>query len=423
MRFSLGAALLPVAAILAAPAWGGPSTGLSAGPAVAVIADISPGVNPYHEAFRRPTWTAHPATRIPGFPKSASRLDLTLGRDYAASRDRDAAVWARYRPGTLYWIPRTNLILYTGRTLSSYGGGRPDGNPGTFHGTGTAAAASRNCAACYVLVVIDVRNLDGEPIRRIADSWPWVDVVTTTNYTGDLTYASVDAAYPGATKRLTETGRLFVAPTGNTPVTGVTPVPYPAVVLPPWVVAVGGAHSRCHAAEVQAGRPATFAGDFTESFPATESTTGWVAMSGTSFTAPQVAGAFGRALVEVRRLFGPARVPGALWAGRAGPGALRDGRLTADEVYDAFTATARYFQPTEFEPAKCPSPDSSLTSLPAPVPVSATPWVDLGWGYVGEAEATRAAAVLLGRAPRPGKPAAAVAYLAAVQQARATAYR
>lgn len=402
-----------------------PSDAAAPAPRVtAVVADVARGVNPYHEAFRRP-WTDHPSAHVPGFPEDAPRLDLTLGDDLEASLKADEAAWATVEPGVVYWVPGTNLLLLTTREADWLPTGR--GLEEDFHSTATAHVVARACPECYVLAVQDPASVDGEPVRFIAERLPWVDFVTSTTYPGgDRDYANAYAtrSYSSATRALAETGRLFFGPTGNTPVTAVTPVPYPDVDLPPWVVLVGGAHSECRAGEALAGRPAELVGNFSQTLADSASTDRYFETAGTSFATPQVAGFFGRALVDVRRAVGAGREPGALAVGPTASGSpFEDGRLTAEELRETFHATASWFGTTEFAPG-CGFPllGPGSPEVSTAVPVTPAPWLDMGWGYVGEAEAALAARVALGLEPAPEKPAAAAAHMAAVTAARAALY-
>lgn len=375
-----------------------------------VVADVGPGVNPYHEAFRRPGWTQDPSLQVAGFPMDAVALPLTLGSDYQTSRNADAALWEAYEEGTLYYVPGTNLLLLTTR-LPPWG--LPDGNERMFHGTASAHAISQACPDCYVLILQDGNSLDGEPIRQMAAEMPWVDFAASTNVPGDVLSNHVSGDYARATKAFHDAGRLFFSFAGNEPVPASPLLIYGGTSLPPWTVMVGGAHSECKGTEVLAGKPPEFVGNFTMTLATVQDTTATRPISGTSFATPQVAGSFGRALLRVRERLGPGAGEG-LWSGtpQATPW-LEDGVLTADEMRDVFSRVATYFAPQEFDP-------SCTANLPAPA--TPTPWVDMGWGYVGDEEAELAARVLLGDEPAPEKPILAQAHMRGHQAAREAAF-
>ncbi|HUR26341.1 MAG TPA: hypothetical protein VM327_10055 [Candidatus Thermoplasmatota archaeon] len=227
-------------------------------------------------------------------------------------------------------------------------------------------------------------------------------------------------AYSMASKALHESGRLFFGATGNTPVASVTPFPYPDIMLPPWVVLVGGAHSECGAQETMSGHPMELAANFTQKLPSNTTTdeSWWTA--GTSFAAPAMAGTFGQALLGLRGSLGTGPHAGALWRGEPTPaGPLADGELSNEDLRAAFALHARYFATTDYEPtaAMC------LTAAQVggvPGPVGPAPWQDQGWGYAGPAEAQAVVQWLAGNGDEPpAKPAAAEAWMAQVQAARA----
>jgi hypothetical protein len=362
-----------------------------------VIADISPGVNPYHVAFARPHWTHHPSAAVHGFPANATALPLTLNAtSYEAARSADDAVWDNFTAMTLYWVPGTNLLLFAHRPWNHL----PDGGPSNYHGAMTAYAASVMCSECYVLVFLDFPSLDGKGVRYIAEEMPWVDTVTSTTVPGDPFTEALNAQYAKATRELYRSGRTHFVFAGNSPVAGTTvlpvlpgapgvPIPYPHFSFPPWVVMVGGAHSECHATELMAGDPPDFVGNFTQPVALAETLDGMAWAAGTSFATPQLAGAFGAILLQARRAL-PATTgaPGTLWSGPAQTAPhLADGALTTDDILDAMARSARHFATADYE-VGCPR-------AIYPVPASAMPWMEMGWGYIGPEETAAAAAGLL----------------------------
>lgn len=84
--------------------------------ATAVVSFIDTGINPYHKVFRDNSARAqkHPSTYLQGFPKSAQALRLTLNaRNYKAAVKADCSrVWAKIKPGKLYWFPGTKTDRY-----------------------------------------------------------------------------------------------------------------------------------------------------------------------------------------------------------------------------------------------------------------------------------------------------------------------
>lgn len=400
----------------------------------AVVADITAmGVNPYYPEFQRPGWNEHPSRFIPGFPKDAPALPLTLGDDFAANLAADQSLWASYQPGIVYWVPGTNLLLLTTRSPEGVYEGAHTGyvEPGpnvAGHSLQTATAASRTCEQCYVLVVQDAESVNGASVQLIASSLPWVDVVQATQWGG----SDGTGDYPTATRALRDSGRMFVTGTGNTFVTGLNT--YPDINLPPWVLLVGGAQDfdpdqgmACNATYADAARPAEVVGNYAWILPANSDLSTQYWLTGTSYASPQVAAEMGRVLIGVREALGDKRDAGTVWSGKPVAGTvLEDGRLTGQEVREVLTSTATLFATQDYNPscARHVATNFALRNLQGevPSPVSATPWVELGWGFVGHAAADVAVDVITGRAPAPGKPAEAARYMDAIMDVRRQQY-
>ena len=80
---------------------------------VAVLALNDSGINPYHQAFRDCSARAqcHPSTYIPGYPRSAKPLRLTLDApDWGRAALADCKIWDGVKPGKLYWVPGTRIV-------------------------------------------------------------------------------------------------------------------------------------------------------------------------------------------------------------------------------------------------------------------------------------------------------------------------
>jgi len=382
-------------------------------PERAVVADIGQGTNPYHEAFRRPNWSHPPQQVIDGMPKP-ERLNLTLGETYNESREADERVWSRYEAETLYWVPGTNLLLYTDRPWEYL----PDGGDKTGHSTASTNAIERVCEQCYILAYVDSNSLDGEPTRQIADNSPWVDAVTSTNFPGSPAESLRTADYAKAMHRLYDSGRFQFVGAGNSPVSGLTPLPYPHYSLPPWAVTVGGAYEACSATEPSSGKPNDFVGNYSQVLADTETVVATDRRIGTSFSTPQVAGSYSKALIEIRESLPEGTgQPETLWSGPPQEGPyLSDGNLTHVELLDAFKHAAQYFASENYR-SGCSS--SVLTN---PTPVSPTPWVEMGWGYVGSEEAEKVAEIVVGETEAPSIRAGAQAWMQAQQEVRGVPY-
>lgn len=402
--------------------------GLPAGPA-AVIADLSTGANPYHHVFRRPDWTQHPSSVIPGFPADAPALELSLGDNLEKNLETDAAKWESLQTGVVYWIPHTNLLYVRTRQSDEAfpGTQRAPAYQTADHGVLTSGVVAKACPSCYLLIVSDPEGGFTASLDYLAQNAPWVDVAASTQQATTLAASAVPEAanglvlsqlrgplsdYAQAAKRWVESGKLYFVGSGNFPV-GVVgyPVPVPTTdrTVPPWFTVIGGGYAECRATELDAGKPAEFISEYQATAPVYESTDEYQAVSGTSFSTPLVATHFAQALKRLRAVLGDTRQPGVYWAGTPrGDGYLADGVLTRDELYSAFADAADLFQTSEYS-GPCGSNG---------VPPSPQPWVEAGWGYVGEAQGQLAADIILGLLQPPAKPAEQRQYMDSYLMAR-----
>jgi hypothetical protein len=393
-----------------------------------VIADVSPGTNPYHVAHRRPTWTDPPWLRVPAMPELPA-LRLTFTGDLEADLAADEEAWAAYEPGVVHWVPGTNLLLLT---LEAYPGQPSGHNVRSTHGIATAGAVSEACPGCYVLVVQDWGGIDGQAMQHIADRLPWVDLAVSTSFGfNNVEYAGAAAeeGYAAGTRALWDRGGLAFGPTGNGLVTPNAQYLGPTfsmhfVSLPPWVVMVGGSESACNAVPPAASKPPEFVSDYTQALPSAGNETSRALVGGTSFSTPKAAGLFGQALSRVRQALPGTVADGALWKGEPGPGPwLADGALTNAELREAMAQAAVHFATADYvAPPGCPlSPPHRVTIDPPPAPASATPWTEMGWGHLGPEQAGLAADRILAGAA-PARDPATVAWMGALAEARAAAY-
>src|SRR4051812_26499554 len=132
-----------------------------------VVALFDTGINPYHRTFRdtSPRAYRHPSTYLPGYPKDAEALKLSLDEpDYKKAVKQDCQVWEDVQPGKLYWIPGTKIvgaISFRSSLTRRCGSGPPVGNPildDNGHGTMTASrATSREYGACRECLVVEAQ--------------------------------------------------------------------------------------------------------------------------------------------------------------------------------------------------------------------------------------------------------------------------
>lgn len=389
-----------------------PAPGDLAGRGQVVIAIPDTGINPYHEDFVNPAFTAHPSTYLRGYPASAPALNLTFGADYATSRgEDDGPVWSKVQAKRLYWIPGTKIVGAIGMddepgALVAGASGFPDRRilDDQGHGTATASVAAGYrhgaCEAC--LLVIIEGSEDGV---RWAAAQPWIDVISNSyGPVASLPFGNSDAVSLLAYRA----GKSVLYSAGNG-MTGVGPTPDRNPTLtrpgsgPSWVITVGAASPRNEQASSWHGVPVDVV-SYGSAYPAAApfATTGTQLFGGTSCATPLVAGFEGALLLAARRALGDADEgprPGAVAAVHDGvsalpaSGPLADGALTRDELETVLLRTAI---PTAFDPT-APLED------PATTPATPAAYAFEGYGIVNRASLARGVAVLAGEAPLPDR--------------------
>lgn len=376
-----------------------------------VVATIDSGINPYHEAFRRPGRTAHPATYLTGFPESARPLDLTFSADsYWDAVQADQEVWSRIQLATTYWVPGTNLFVRDQGDVSFATAGT-DEKPildEVGHGTNVAGAVNQAFPGATILAVESTRN----GALEWAASQPWVDVISLS-YSGPASgpFAPVSDGIQAAR----EHGKMLVVSAGNNPTPHVLFRPNG----PPQAISVGGAHPDDRADAFVTSKGPDVVSNFTlQGLPQAQTLEARGSAVGTSFSAPNVAGTLAHAIERLRRRAGDTNestrdglveVPPAM----AQAPYLGDGVLDSGELRSAMNRSARYWSTTGYDPT---SPLARPFSAPAPV-APAAPWVQQGWGFVGPSMADRVAGAAAGEI-HPTKSAAARAYMTANHEAR-----
>jgi hypothetical protein len=404
MRFRayLGGVLTGALALSALPATG--SAG-QPGPAVtAVVAVIDTGINPYHVTFRddSPRAYKHPSTYIPGFPKDAKALRISLGeRDYWTAVSKDCKkVWSKVVPGELYWFPGTKIIgsiSFNPPTTANCALPEPSGasilDYGA-HGTMTASrAASVEYGACKDCRVVMVQGFSSESVEWAADNADWIDA--QSNSWGPF-LPIWDPAVGGlglwndpdfvSTVESAAKKHLSFWASGNGTLTRFGAVGHPTIVDPrmtPSIVMVGGHDS---------GYINTW-----PDFPphvVSDSCNSWAAYQdkieesaddvggGTSGAAPFAAGEAAQILIEARRILGDTGTGVTKGSVAQGPkglvsdGPLTDGRFTLDEWKEVVFKTATPRPKRQHE-------DGSVCDQPLDVPYNSLPikWEDVPEGY------------------------------------------
>lgn len=349
------------------------------------------GINPYHEVFHRPSLTQHPCTYIEGFPCDVQRLPLSVGEheSYDAAVEADAEVWDHVEPGTVYWIPQTNIVAAACEAGNRWDSCILDTDG---HGTGTASSViSENPDALLAIQQGTDRtdHLDqaGIPIDIRSVSWSHL------------------VPFPGPEGTCLTQGitPIYVTSAGNEPESTLLDCRNGG----PTVISVGGAYAEDEGEEAIASKQPDIVSYFCRPTAKQGTLDGYREnQCGTSFSTPTAAGALSKALLGVRRSTG---YTGSLADGMADP----EAGLGIADLRDAMNRTASY----DPEP-KYPDHHGAVG-----VPLNpAAPWLQWGWGFYDGNVADATLAHLLGIAEAPEKPDEAQAYMGTQHTARQTLY-
>jgi hypothetical protein len=328
----------------------------------AVVALIDTGINPYSPAFRdaSPLGKKHPSKYIPGYPKDAQALHLSLDTPYEEALKKDADVWKSVTRGKLYWIPGTRIS----GAISFGGGGAncpvvpvPPANSVQTecddhvilddhgHGTMTASrAAGYPNSLAPTARIVTIEGLGASSVEWAAKQG-WIDVQSNSwvNLVPPPLPSGTTDAFADAAKRM-----LTLAATGNGAafLAGFAPTPtYALSTAPPGVVLVGGhdngkmtlwAGAPPHVvADAYAGMTATLGDDEMKPDP--------IACC-TSAASPYAAGGATAIVLEARRLLrdeGVGTQEGLVACGKPlKKGPLDDGMFTLAELKSVLFHTA-----------------------------------------------------------------------------------
>lgn len=428
-RIVLAAAL--ISASMLVPGVGSAAEGQSNAPRLAqarvVLAVVESSVNVYHQEFREPRQTEHPAAHLAGFPRSARPLDLDLREpDLETAISNDDSTWRGIEPGRLYYVPGTRFagIVHLPAAVDTYVSSEDLLNPRTrrpvidgfrYHGTGVASvAAGRTLGTCPLCDIVVVAAQDPEVGLAWAAAQPWIDIISNSwGAPGNApTRASVNhperaaELSPEPSRRAAEAGQAVVFASGN----GVTTIgpdtggtqhgltwksPYAG---PGWVFTVGAAKAVTGQPTDWHNIPVDVIAQGEDRPAASDSSiTQKRTFEGTSCSAPVAAGVLAEALRRARQAL---RIPrsgvsdGALLRGPKRPGPLADGVLTYLELFTAAQSVAKW-QP--FDPTQ-PGPDPFFT------PTTAGSFAYQGHGLLDRQSIGPLADVLAGRRSQPARP-------------------
>lgn len=307
-----------------------------------VVAVVDTGINPYHSFFRAPALTAHPSTWLPGFPKSAQTVRLSLNApDVETARKADAATWDALEYSTLgpvdedsgedegehlYTFPGTRVVAgisfgeYTDPVLpaADLQPVRDEYGHGT-HSAGLAAGANLPEAdANVLLVMVEVGAGTFDTGIQWAARQPWIDAISVS--LGTRANAPLPApggsngsrtGLPSYTREAYASGKpVFIAAGNGVTSTGVAPdkcttytSPY---VGPVWVTRVGAAAPNSGSPTYWHCVPVEATGRTNVASPSYDSVSASSRASGTSAATPNAAGHWASLMLAARR--GGARV-------------------------------------------------------------------------------------------------------------------
>jgi hypothetical protein len=442
MKRKLASVIAAVLVFSAAPV--GPASAKTSSGSNAVVSVIDTGINPYHLTFRDDSARArkHPSTYIPGFPKDAVALRLSLNeKDYPAAVKRDCKrVWSKVETGKLYWVPGTKIVGaisfeeqdnvdcsnldleqtfgFSGRILDRNG-----------HGTMTASrAASIEYGGCPDCLLVAVQGFNNDAVAWAADHAGWIDAqsnswgpfVPAWTPTAALALLWNDPEFVETVESAARKHLSFWA-SGNGALTRGGVLGHPTTIDPrmtPSVVMVGGHDSGYVTTWHDA--PPHVVSDICNCWAAyrnkieeSDDTVG----SGTSSATPFAAGGAARILLEARRILRDndtgvnkgivAKGPKALVA----DGPLADGNFTLEEwkrlVFE--TATPRPEGQREDGPP-CGPVEGLLIYSATPVKWTDVPddfpeYLSIGYGAVDGPGIKLAKAVLAGQKKAPDRSA------------------
>lgn len=443
MRALLGPVLLLVALAAPSSSEAAPSPG-----AQAVVAIVDTGINPYHATFRDRSALAqrHPSRYLPGYPKDAVALRLTLdAADYWKALKADCQrVWSRVRPGRLYWFPGTKIVGAVSFDLTQRPADCRAAEPSAVpvlddhrHGTMTASravgSAHGGCPRCRVVSVefqtgygLDnsqhattsaIRSLDW-----LADNAGWIDVESNSwgpppvwDPSGEAGLFATSPQLARSVERAAQAHLAFWSSgNGVARIFGVAGHPTVATAHhTPSALVVGGHDS----GQVLAwpGFTPHVVSDACDSWGATHRSTREErddVAGGTSAAAPYAAASAAAQLLHARELLGDRRTgvrSGVVAGGRARgvrSGPLADGRLTRAEWRTLVLATATA-RPARHSDDGEPCLDPLYLTSPVrwrDVPAAAPAYPLIGYGAVDEESVDLARRVLSGAGPLPVRP-------------------
>ncbi len=412
----------------------------------AVVAILDSGINPYHTTFQddSPLAKKHPSTYIPGYPKDAIALRLSLGEEkyWDAVKKDCERIWSKIVPGKLYWFPGTKIVgavTFSPQIQMDCKEAEPSEDSHILdeggHGTMTASRAASNeygaCKECRIVAVqfsLNGFNKDDaiQAISWAADNADWIDL--QSNSWGPLTpgweptgQGQLVTANPEVVRAVEEVSRKHLAfwASGNGALFRWGALGHPTPITPhltPSAIMVGG-HDSGYVA-TWPGFPPHIVSDACNCWAAyhqekakSDATVG----SGTSSATPFAAGGAARILLEARRILGDTSTgvsKDVVASGRKGvvsKGPLADGQLTLEEWKRLVFVSATPRPKAQYEDGPpCGVLDGLVLYSATPVKWSDVPpqypeYLHIGYGAVDDPAVALAFDILRGKSEPPDR--------------------
>lgn len=383
-----------------------------------VIAVPEAGVNIYHSEFQDPTAVLPSDIVDAGTGQPPIHVKLSTNGTYDERVRKDEALLSSLEPNKLYWFEGTRILGYS---VEKPGQSKPHFLGDPFHGTGVVSAIRHVSKDAWIVMVEAVGDAtvsitDPYPQATAALRWmadqPWIDIVSSSyGLPVDPPYVWEFFGFDKASQALVLAGKPFVNAAGNDP----QPAFLGGTSGPPWVIAAGGVEPLTHGDYPDAARMTDVVSDDAQFLADWRSTDNYSYYSGTSFSAPRVAANMASALLQLRR---DAGYSGGLNNGVLCPCFGKN--ITDRDVREALNVSATYWNTTDYDPTNIPSGDPLYPLFYATVPILPEPWLQMGWGYVGN-ETWRSMVAYLEGSVHITKPAEASNYMA-IQQGIREAY-
>lgn len=316
-----------------------------------MVAIPDSGINPYHELYYRPDRTAEPCTYIEDMPCGLPALELSVGGDdWQEAFDADAEIWGNITPGVFYWIPQTVFVAVSSESC--------DGvcilDDTSMHGTGTTSSVIMENPDAVIAFKEGGSGIEafaeaGLPVDIYSVSWGFIAPIPAPGPACVLE--------PEAYK-----GTMYIKASGNAPGVSTLTDCWSGKSGP---ITVGGAYAEDNTQEVLAFKEMDVVSYFCRPVAQTNVVSGLRdSYCGTSFSAPTVAGALSKVVLELRRSTD-------YTGGSVGEMMVPDLNISRDMIREALNQTASY------------DPESQYSNTgTAAIPLNPlAPYTQWGWGF------------------------------------------